>query len=87
MVATIARFFQDGKRASIIAEDRAGTERKCFVWLDSPKQEWIASLCKESSHPWLRPKPTLVLTLAPPNLHGWHEVEDAELMEPVKEAV
>lgn len=81
MVATIQRVIVWGKRANIVARDHddRGVEKLCYLFLDTPKQQLIASLCQESAWPWLHPKPQIALTVKPKTRYGY-EIEAAELL-------
>lgn len=82
MIAQIRRVWPGDHVTTVIVIDHADQRRKrCFVSLDTPTGQFIASLCErvEQNGHGLSPQP-MVLTVKPKDRYYGYEIEAAELL-------
>lgn len=81
MIVTIRRVWPGEKRTTIIAIDQADQrEKSCFVWMDTPKGQFIASLCQRLENNGRgMSEQQVVLTVRPKTRWGY-QIDDAELL-------
>lgn len=82
MIAQIRRVWAGDLRSTVIVIDQDDRrEKTCYVWTNTPKGQWIASVCEraERNGHGLSVQ-RVVLTLKPAERIWGHEIDAAELV-------